>query len=676
MKTFNILLFLLLGMGATGFAQKGTIKGIVSDSTLKEPLIGATVKVLHLGNEERGAVTNIDGEYLISGLDPGPCEVEFSYLGYRTLRIENVMLNAGQVIVLNASLETDNAITLDCVMIRAERPLIELGQTSSRTVFSSEQINNRSTRSLGTLNGAAPAVVQSDEGQSTYGGGARGNGNEIFIDGVRVRGDAGGKTKGKKRHPDQTVPNTEQYGHWVENNEKMPQNEPLSTFSIDVDNASYTLVRRFVEYQQAIPPDAVRIEELVNYFDYNYPEPTNEDPFSVTTELSDCPWNADKKLLHIGLQGKKQNYADLRPSNLVFLIDVSGSMAVPNKLPLVVESMKTLIKGLGERDRVAIVVYAGAAGLVLPSTPASNKNLLYEALDRLSAGGSTAGGAGIALAYQTAVDNFIKDGNNRVVLCTDGDFNLGTSSTGDLIRMVEEKRKTGVYLTLCGYGMGNLKDETLESLARYGNGNYFYIDDQQEAEKVFGREMLANMFTIAKDVKIQIEFNPITVQSYRLVGYENRILNAEDFNDDTKDAGELGPGHSVTALYEISLATSPNEAPVASVDPLKYQALVSTPAATPGELLTLKLRYKRPSEDESRLMTNTVTTASTPLKLASDNFRFSAAVAAFGMILRDSKFQKDVTTKEVLQLAKNALGKDEFKDRNGFVELVEAYKKR
>ena len=339
--------------------------------------------------------------------------------------------------------------------------------------------------------------------------------------------------------------NTEEYNHISENEFKDASQNPLSTFSIDVDNASYSNVRRYIQSNQLPPKDAVRIEEMINYFDYNYPQPAGEHPFSITAETAKSPWNNENEIVMIGLQGKKLDYDSLNPCNLVFLIDSSGSMSSENKLPLLKKSLKLLLDQLNDRDKIAIVAYAGSAGLIMPSTSAANKDAVLKAFDSLNAGGSTAGGAGLELAYKTASENLIRGGNNRVILCTDGDFNVGVSSSSELIRMLEEYRKQDIYLTICGYGMGNLKDSRMEQMSQAGNGNYFYIDSIKEAEKVFVKEMRANMFTIAKDVKIQVEFNPALVKAYRLIGYENRVLANEDFNDDKKDAGELGAGHRV-----------------------------------------------------------------------------------------------------------------------------------
>jgi Ca-activated chloride channel family protein len=466
--------------------------------------------------------------------------------------------------------------------------------------------------------------------------------------------------------------NTEEYDHFLDNIFKTPASAPLSTFSIDVDAASYSNLRRFLlQYGQKPPKDAVRIEEMVNYFTYNYEQPKGEHPFSIITEVAAAPWNENHKLVHIGLQGIKPDYESMQPSNLVFLVDVSGSMSDPNKLPLLISSFKLMVNELRPDDRVAIVVYAGAAGLVLPSTPAKDKQTIISALERLTAGGSTAGGAGIALAYKVAQENFREGGNNRVILATDGDFNIGTSSTSELVRMIEEKRKSGIYLTIAGFGMGNYKDGRMEQISNAGNGNYFYIDNLSEAKKVFVTELRATLFTIAKDVKIQVEFNPDIVAAYRLIGYENRILNSEDFNDDKKDAGELGAGHTVTALYEIIPVGVESEF-IKDVDPLKYQNN-NSPVTTSGkELLTVKFRYKKPDEDVSRLIVKTLRDEERSWEKASEDFRWSASVAGFGMLMRDSEFKGKSSYGQVLTIANGAKGVDTEGYRAEFIQMVKS----
>jgi len=451
---------------------------------------------------------------------------------------------------------------------------------------------------------------------------------------------------------------------WFDTDEK-----PLSTFSVDVDAASYSNVRRFITGGQLPPADAVRIEELINYFDYDYPDPRGEHPFSITTEVAGCPWNRAHKLVHIGLQGKRLDLEELPPANLVFLIDVSGSMTPPDKLPLLKTSFRLLVDQLRAQDRVAIVVYAGAAGLVLPSTPGSHKDEILSAIDRLEAGGSTAGAAGIQLAYEVAQENFMKTGNNRVILATDGDFNVGVSSEGELTRLIKAKRDTGIYLTVLGFGEGNLKDSRMEMLADKGNGHYAYVDNIIEGRKVFVNEIGATLLTIAKDVKLQVEFNPARVASYRLVGYENRVLQDRDFDDDTKDAGEIGAGHSVTALYEIALTDDAQR----DGKSRKYsRVVVRDDARRTDELLTVSFRYKRPDEDRSRLLSVAVRDGDTNFSDASDNFRFSAAVAEFGMLLRGSSQAETATMDDVIHTARAARGEDEHGYRAEFVNLAEA----
>lgn len=475
---------------------------------------------------------------------------------------------------------------------------------------------------------------------------------------------------------DDTYSNTEEYEGISENGFHNPLKDPLSTFSIDVDAASYSNIRRFIHLGQRPPKDAVRVEEMINYFDYDYAQPKGEDPFSITTEISNAPWNPKHKLVHIGLQGKNIAKDNLPPSNLVFLIDVSGSMSDENKLPLLKASFKLLVEQLREQDRVAIVVYAGAAGLVLPSTSGSDKKKIIEALENLQAGGSTAGGEGIRLAYEIAKENFKKGGNNRVILATDGDFNVGESSNDAMEKLIESKRNDGIFLTTLGFGMGNYKDSKMEVLADKGNGNYMYIDSILEAQKALVNEFGGTLFTIAKDVKLQIEFNPAKVKSYRLIGYENRMLKSEDFNNDKKDAGELGSGHSVTALYEVIPVGV--ESSFDLVDALKYQPAKKqepvqvTKSDFSNEILTVKFRYKKPDGDVSKLIVHPLVDQHVALEKTSDNFRWSAAVAAFGMILRESDYVKNYSTSEAIQLAQSAKGKDVEGYRIEFINLMKS----
>lgn len=474
-------------------------------------------------------------------------------------------------------------------------------------------------------------------------------------------------------HADHEGFNTEAYDHQTENPFLAVNQHPLSTFSIDVDTASYANVRRMLTSGQLPPKGAVRIEELLNYFSYDYPQPEGDVPFSANIEIAECPWKPNHRLARIGLKGK-EIAADKRPvSNLVFLIDVSGSMQSQNKLPLVIQGLKLLVNQLTENDRVAIVVYAGAAGTVLDSTTGDHKPVILAALDRLQAGGSTNGAGGIRQAYEVAQQHFIKGGTNRVILCSDGDFNVGTTSQDELVRLIEDKAKSGVFLTVLGFGLGNYKDSTMEKLADKGNGNYGYVDSLNEAKKIFVEQMSGTLITIAKDVKIQIEFNPAQVGAYRLIGYENRLLAKEDFNNDKKDAGEIGAGHTVTALYEIVPTGQPIPTE-GNVDALKYQTpAATTPAAAESkEMLTLKLRYKAPDGDTSQLVSFPVSDVGKKFSQASPDFVWATAVAQFGLLLRDSTHKGNATMASVLEMAQSARGADKQGYRTEFLELVNA----
>ncbi|WP_363319836.1 VWA domain-containing protein [Flavobacterium sp.] len=466
-----------------------------------------------------------------------------------------------------------------------------------------------------------------------------------------------------------TNQNAESYATLIENPFESPKTAPLSTFFIDVDNASYTNIRRFINNGQPVPKDAVRVEEMINFFKYNYPQPQNQHPFSINTEYSESPWNGKHKLLKIGLQGKDVLITNLPASNLVFLIDVSGSMTDENKLPLLKESMKILVKELRSIDKVSIVVYAGAAGVVLEPTSGDAKEKIIDAFDDLTVGGSTAGGEGIQLAYKLAQQNFIKEGNNRIILATDGDFNVGASSDDDMEDLIEEKRKSGIFLTVLGYGMGNYKDSKMEILADKGNGNYAYIDTMQEATRFLGKEFKGSMFAIAKDVKIQVEFNPKQVQAYRLIGYENRMLKAEDFKNDAIDAGELGSGHTVTALYEVIPVGVESDYLLSD---LKYTKVDNAESAYNGELATIKFRYKKPADDKSIEMVDVIADKAITLEKSSDDFKFSAAVAWFGLKLRDSKLISNSNKEAIRSLAKSGIAFDGDGYRSEFVRLIEA----
>ena len=613
MKTrLSIFAIVFLAAVVSAFTGTLTISGKVTDSS-GNPLPG--VNVLAKGTSN-GVVTDNNGDYRITVNDQIKT-LQFSFIGCITAE-ENI---AGRLVINVTMLENQMAL----------QEMVVIGYGAKREMKSA------------SYDMAAPSV-------SSYNSRASFNRyNKDF--------------------------NTEGYAAVNENGYKNVKNNPLSTFSIDVDNASYTNIRRFINNGQLPPADAVRIEEMINYFKYDYSEPEGPHPFSVYTELAVCPWNKKHQLLQVGLRGKSIEKSSLPPSNLVFLIDVSGSMSDMNKLPLLKSAFGLLVNELREQDKVAIVVYAGAAGLVLKSTQGNRKEAIMAAIDNLEAGGSTAGGAGLKLAYAEAERNFIKGGNNRIILATDGDFNVGESSNGGMERLVEQKRELGVFMTVLGFGMGNVKDDKMEIIADKGNGNYSYIDNLQEARKVLVREFGGTLFTIAKDVKFQIEFNPAKVESYRLIGYENRLLNDEDFNDDTKDAGEMGSGHNVTALYEIVPAGSGAYHP--AIDPLKYQSVGEAGIRmtdNSDEYLTIKLRYKKPDGNTSMLLEKAVRGFITDIEDVSDNMRFAAAVSEFGMILRNSEYRGNATLEGAATLASSGKGEDEEGYRSELIRLINTVK--
>jgi Ca-activated chloride channel family protein len=467
------------------------------------------------------------------------------------------------------------------------------------------------------------------------------------------------------QYPPQSEFFEEEYSRIYDNDFLLVKDDPLSTFSIDVDTAAYSNARRFLNNNQLPPVDAVRIEELVNYFTYDYPQPTGTDPFSINTEVAGCPWNTTHKLVLVGLQGKKMEMQNLPPSNLVFLIDVSGSMQDYNKLPLLKSAFRLLVSQLRQEDKVSIVVYAGSSGVVLDSVSGDAKDRIMQAIENLRAGGSTAGAEGIVKAYELAKKNFLPNGNNRIILATDGDFNVGVTSESELVRMIEERRDEGIFLTILGFGMGNYKDAKMEKLADKGNGSIAYIDNLLEAKKVFVSQLTGTLFTIAKDVKIQVEFNPAQVKAYRLIGYENRRLENKDFNDDKKDAGELGAGHTVTALYELVPADSQEQ--FSQTDDLKYQKVSVTPS---DELLTVKLRYKEPTGDTSKLLTKVINVKEGTVQ-PSESLRFASSVAEFGLLLRNSQYKANADYQSVLERARLAKGADSDGYRADFIKLVE-----
>jgi Ca-activated chloride channel family protein len=590
--------------GLVAQSNVGQLHGKVTD-TSGAALPGTNVQIRRPTGAEQRTVTDAKGEFSFPGLQPGLYSVTASLRGFRSATKPATVV-AGNVTTIAFALEV--AGVAETVTVTGETPLVDVQR-------------------------AAGGVV----GKGGFGWGLAGS--PPF--------------------------NTEAYDKIDDNQWTEVGRKPLSTFSIDVDTASYANVRRFLNQGQLPPKDAVRIEELINYFTYSYPEPRDGKPFAVTTAIGECPWNSKHRLALVGLQARRLDTASTPPRNLVFLVDVSGSMMTPQKLPLVKASLAMLAPNLTHKDRVAIVVYAGAAGLVLPSTAGSDTQSIVEALARLQAGGSTNGAQGLLLAYEVAQEHFIQGGVNRVVLATDGDFNVGVTNQGDLIRLIEEQREKGVTLSVLGFGMGNIKDSTMEKLADKGNGNYAYIDSLAEAQKVLVEQAGGTLVMVAKDVKVQVEFNPRTIAAYRLIGYENRILQDQDFNNDRKDAGDMGAGHSVTALYELVPAGEPIDVP--GIDPLKYQQPgAPSTAALENEAMTVKLRYKQPDGNESSLMSVAVANNT---RMTSE-LGFAAAVTEFGMLLRDSEYKGSSTFANAASLAQKFKGEDLHGHRAEFIRLI------
>ncbi|MFD0964157.1 YfbK domain-containing protein [Pseudofulvibacter geojedonensis] len=720
----NAITFILLLLITSTQAQEITVTGTVVDEN-NIPLPGATVLVKGTTN---GTSTDFDGKYSIKAHNGDT--LEFSYVGYSSQKIvvnssnihvsmqpdnnlEEVVVTAigvqrksdqittaSQVVSVEQLRKSinNNAIQalsgkVSGVKINTRQPKKQLsnakvlrinkestptqiilrgnksissnqpaliiidGKVASKEIF--QKMNPKNIKGINVLKGAS--------GNALYGN--RGANGVIIVSTTKQSNKLKKELDTYIHQQNQSIVNNESYDEIQENDFEATSLNPLSTFSIDVDKAAYSNVRRMINNGQTVPKDAVKIEEFVNYFTYEYPQPKTKHPFSITTDVSTSPWNKTTKLVRIGLQGKTIQQENLPASNLVFLLDVSGSMSSPNKLGLLKQAFKLLINQLREKDKVSIVVYAGAAGLVLEPTSGANKQKIIDALENLEAGGSTAGGQGIELAYKVAVDNFVKGGNNRVILATDGDFNVGASSNKNMQQLIEEKRKTGVFLTCLGFGYGNYKDSKLETLADKGNGNHGYIDTMQEARKMFEKEFGGTMFTIAKDVKIQLEFNPAIVKAYRLIGYENRLLNDEDFVDDTKDAGELGSGHTVTALYEVILQGT-SSVYLKNIPDLKYTE--NTKPKLSDELLTVKFRYKKPDGKKSIEMVEVVENKNVVTNKT--DFNFSSAVALFGMKIRESKYTNKATYGDIIALAEKGRGIDKEGYRAEFIRLVKTFK--
>ncbi|APQ18549.1 vWA domain-containing protein [Maribacter hydrothermalis] len=683
MKNATLLFFLLSSMLLS--SQHVTISGTVSDHQ-GNPLPG--VNVMEKGTTN-GTQTDFDGHYTLTVLKGA--ELSFSYIGCK-----NLIMKVRDKVIIDVSLEEDYQVLEEVVvsgygiqkrrhvtgavaMVNMQSPKTNIsralqGKVSGVTIRGTGSVENKNVgtnakrplyivdgvpiekqfnfivQSLKSENINSRKELRASEARRLYGQDAKYGCIVIHT------------IKGNYK-----IENDENYAHITENQFQNVVFNPLSTFSIDVDKAAYSNIRRFINNGQDVPVDAVKIEEMINYFDYDYPQPKDDHPFSVNTEVAQTPWNIDTKLVRIGLQGKEYLNEELPASNLTFLIDVSGSMSDENKLPLLKSAFKLLVNQLREKDKVSIVVYAGAAGMVLEPTSGSDKVKIMNALNNLEAGGSTAGGEGIELAYKLAEKHFKKNGNNRVILATDGDFNVGLSHDKDMEKLITEKRESGVFLSVLGFGMGNYKDSKLETLADKGNGNHGYIDTMQEAQKLFGKEFGGTLFTIAKDVKLQVEFNPAKVKSYRLIGYENRLLADEDFIDDTKDAGELGSGHTVTALYEIIEVGAASEYD-REIPNLKYSNNTSKNVFS-DELFTVKFRYKKPDGNKSIEMIHVQNKNTQEM---SKDFKFSAAVALFGQQLRKSAFINKTSFNDVVQLAETGRGEDKNGYRAEFIRLVKS----
>lgn len=642
MKNIFFLILFLLGSSHIK-PQKGSILVTLKDKANSESIPFANVVLYSNKIQVALKTTDLNGNCKFDSLPEAKYDVKGVYVGYTPNEIKSVVVRRGKLTNLYMFLNSGEGISLQEVeIVTYQIPLID-ADTKSGQVITRESYQNLATKDINSVAATTAGIFRKDK---------------LNVRGARANSDFGFRWKNN---------NSERYEAPQENCFKRVKNNPLSTFSSDVDVASYANIRRIINQGSLPPAEAVRIEEMVNYFKYDDKFPENDEPFSVNTELSECPWNVNHQLLRIGIQGKKIEFNESVACNLVFLVDVSGSMSSQDKLPLLQSALILLTDQLKENDRVAIVAYAGNAGLVLPSTKGKNKQQITDAIKNLSAGGSTAGGEGILLAYEIAKENFIEKGNNRVILATDGDFNVGVTDDNELVKLIEEKRESGVFLTVLGFGTGNYQDAKMEKLADKGNGNYAYIDNIVEAKKVLVKELAGTLITIAKDVKIQIEFNPETVKEYRLIGYENRILNDEDFNDDKKDAGEVGAGHSVTALYEIISANSKESE--AKIDELKYQK--NTSLGTNNEICTIKLRYKEPKENTSKLITHAVVHNKVSFESASENFRFCAAVAEFGLLLKESKYKSNSSFGAVIKTAKSAKGTDEDGYRSEFIKLCE-----
>ena len=660
-KTFILSALMTIASLAT-VVDKGSISGIVYDDS-GLPLIGATVVLYKDKVLVEGTITDIDGKYIFSNLEAGTYEVDVTYVGYGASKVAGVII--GKEGHKEVNIEMEAAAVLDEVVVAGYGVRSKIKNLFKRK----KQIESLPTKSISALAGTLAGVSVDKTGNVSVRG-SRQETTFYYVDGVRVDSPS---AMYEDKYDQEELSSTEGYDKPEENAFVSPLTESHSTFSLDVDKASYSNIRRMITYGQQPPPASVRVEEMVNYFEYDYKEPTGEHPIVVHQNLTTCPWNKEHQLLHLSAKAKEIDTNLLPPSNLVYLVDVSGSMSQRNKLPLVIKSLKLLVEQLRPQDRVAIVTYAGQAGVALPSTSAADKSTIIAGLERLKSGGSTAGAEGIKTAYKIAKDNFIKGGNNRVILATDGDFNVGVNSAAGLEKLIEKKRKTGIFLSILGFGTGNYQDHKMQTLATKGNGNHAYIDSYSEAKKVFVKEFSGTLFTVAKDVKIQIEFNPAHVQSYRLIGYENRMLAKEDFNDDTKDAGEVGAGHTVTAIYEIIPPGSESEFSASVTDEEMKNSRAGKQADVNQALGYIKCRYKQPDGDKSIKFEDRISAIVEPIEKLDEDLQFSVAVAEFGLNLGQSKYLKTSDLNSCLVRATSSVGPDKEGYRNEFVELVQEY---
>ncbi len=631
---FFITYFLVASVGQAQNANNYTIKGKITDKVSGEPIVFSKVLLYRDSLKIAGANSDLEGHYEIKNIHSGQYMLAAKSIEFEEVK-KSVVLKNDSSMILTIDFQLDkSSIQIEEVQIVACRV-----ERNDITVLPARKRNSSVVASVGGVNS-----------------------NKLKLSGSRRQMSALEEPK-----------NSESYNKIDEHQFSSALKNPLSTFSIDVDKAAYSNVRRYINGGNRPPVDAVRIEELINYFPYNYPKPKEDKPFSITTAYSECPWNREHKLAFIALQGKQILMTQAKSNNLVFLIDVSGSMQSADKLDLLKAGLFLLVDQMREEDQISIVTYAGNSGVLIPSTSGSMKVKIKNALEGLSAGGSTAGGSGIELAYKIALENFIENGNNRVILATDGDFNVGISSENELVRLIESKRNHNIYLSVLGFGTGNLQDAKMEQLADKGNGNYNYIDNIKEAKKVLVNEMGGTLLTIAKDVKLQVEFNPTVVKGYRLIGYENRYLKNEDFNNDKVDAGDMGSGHSVTAIYEIIPSDSKDS--ISSIDDLKYQKKekVIRNKSLQNELMTVKVRFKEPNEHISKLMVEVTDKQAVEFENLPKDFQFSSAVAAFGKYLRNSEFKGNITSDEILKIASNSLGEDKEGYRKEFIELVKKY---